>query len=117
MSEIKTFSPEYYGVVVHHGMGDARLICMVQEEDRTLSIHFFQVDSTMDDTEFKVSVFQSRDFRSELRGASLAVTLVEDASRSDARSIIERRLADAYGADASCTINQIERPSIMSLFT
>ncbi|NND73355.1 MAG: hypothetical protein HKN43_17400 [Rhodothermales bacterium] len=116
MSEVKTFSPEYYGVIVQEGMGDARLICMVQEEDQALSIHFFQVDSTLDDAEFKVSTFQSRDFKSELRGTSLAVVLIEEATFAEARKIIEQHLTDAYGDSASITVNQIERPSILSLF-
>ncbi len=116
MNDVMTFAPAYYGAIIRTKAGDARLICMVQEENRSLSIHFFQVDTSLDDSEFKVFVFRDKSFRSELRGTSLAVKLIDDASCDDAEDIIARCLVDAYGADAELDVKKINRPSILSLF-
>lgn len=117
MNEVTTFAPVYFGAIIRTPGGDARVICMVQEENRSLSIHFFQVDTSLDDSEFKVFVFRDKSFRSELRGTSLAVKLVDNARTADAEDIISRCLVDAYGPDAEYDVNQIERPSILSLFS
>ncbi len=111
-----SLEPRFFGAVVKMDEGDARIMCMAQHgDDDTLSIHFFKVDTTLEDTAFNFPSEGELSFSEELRGTGLAVALVEEVESSP-EDIIESRLKDTYGESSEITIKQIDRPSLVSLF-
>jgi hypothetical protein len=111
-----SLEPKFFGAVVKLDEGDARIMCMAQHgDDDTLSIHFFKVDTTLEDTTFNFPTAGELSFTEELRGTGLAVALVEGAGYSPA-DVIESRLKESYGERSEITIKQIDRPSLASLF-
>lgn len=111
-----SFDPKFFGAVVSMDHGDARIMCMAQQgEDDSLSIHFFKVDTTLTDTPFNYPTEGELSFSEELRGTGLAVAIAQNPT-DPVEEIIMRRLTEAYGASATVSIKQIERPSLVSLF-
>ena len=111
-----SLEPKFFGAVVKMDEGDARIMCMAQHgDDDTLSIHFFKVDTTLEDTTFNFPTEGELSFSEELRGTGLAVAIV-DGRGSSPEDLIEARLKDTYGEGSEITIKQIDRPSLVSLF-
>jgi hypothetical protein len=111
-----SFDPTFFGAVVKMGDGDARIMCMAQrDDDETLSIHFFKVDTTLQDTTFNFPTEGELSFSQELRGTGLAVALVEGTAESVEEIIVER-LKETYGDSSTVSLKQIDRPSLVSLF-
>lgn len=111
-----SFEPRFFGAVVTVADGDARIMCMVQNgEDESLSIHFFKVDSTLEDTVFNFPSEGELSFSEELRGTGLAVAFIEEPVTSIA-DLIVTRLKHVYGEASEVSVKQIDRPSLASLF-
>ena len=111
-----SFDPKYFGAVIKTDTGDARVMCMAQKgEDETLSVHFFKVDTTLEDMPFNFPSGEQLSFQDELRGTGLAVAIEEKASEP-VDEVIVRKLKEAYGWQADVRLKPIDRPSIASLF-
>ncbi len=111
-----SFDPKYFGAVVKTDTGDARIMCMAQKsDDESLSIHFFKVDTTLEDMPFNFPSGEKLSFQDELRGTGLAVAFVENAAKG-MEEVITRKLKEAYGWKADVALKPIDRPSIASLF-
>ena len=111
-----SFDPKFFGAVVSMPEGDARIMCMAQQgDDGSVSVHFFKVDTTLEDTPFNFPSEGELSFSEELRGTGRAVVVAEDPSLP-AEEIISRRLKETYGSDSDVSIKQIDRPSLVSLF-
>ena len=111
-----SFDPKFFGAVVSMPEGDARIMCMAQRsDDDSLSVHFFKVDTTLQDTQFNFPSDGELSFAEELRGTGLAVVIVESPA-PPVEEIILQRLKDTYGVDSDVSIKQIDRPSLVSLF-
>ena len=111
-----SLEPTFYGAVVKMNDGDARIMCMAQRgDDGTLSIHFFKVDTTLEDTTFNFPTEGELSFSQELRGTGLAVVLT-DGPVDSVEQLIVSRLKDTYGDTSDVSIKQIDRPSLVSLF-
>lgn len=111
-----SFDPKYFGAVVKTETGDARVMCMAQKgEDDSLSVHFFKVDTTLEDMPFNFPSGEQLSFQDELRGTGLAVAFEENPTE-DAEEVITRKLKEAYGWQAEVKLKSIDRPSIASLF-
>ena len=108
--------PLFFGAVVSTDEGDARIMCMAQEMDASSrSVHYFKVDTSIDDVSFNFDAGAERNFQNELRGTGLAVKHLDDTA-TDIESIISDDLRRAYGSDARVITRQIPRPSLVSLF-
>ncbi len=111
-----SFDPKYFGAVVKTENGDARIMCMAQStEQDTVSVHFFKVDTTLEDMPFNFPSGEHLSFQDQLRGTGLAV-VIEEGTDETAEQIIESRLKEAYGWRSTVTLKQIDRPSLVSLF-
>ena len=110
------FDPKYFGAVVRLEIGDARIMCMAQEPgDDTLSVHFFKIDTTLEDVPFTFPFGEQLSFEDELRGTGLAVAIEEGGTES-VEQVITRKLKETYGREAEVTLKPIDRPSLISLF-
>lgn len=110
------FHPIFFAAVVTVKNGDARIMCMAQQsDDQAASIHYIKVDTSLDDSIFNFRTGDRRTFQEDLRGAGLAVRVVERAV-PDLQKLVEADLREAYGSSAEVAAKQISRPSLASLF-
>ncbi len=86
-----------------------------QNEDQSANIHYIKVDTSMDDSIFNFQTGNKRTFQEDLRGAGLAVRVV-DVAVPDLQKLVERDLREAYGSAADVSTKSIPKPSLTSLF-
>lgn len=110
------FDPIFFAAVVTTKDGDARIMCMAQQnEDLSANVHYIKVDTTLDDSVFNYQTADKRSFQEELRGAGLAVRITEKAV-PDLKKLVDADLREAYGFAATVEAKQIPKPSLASLF-
>ncbi|NNE35151.1 MAG: hypothetical protein HKN13_07950 [Rhodothermales bacterium] len=110
------FHPTFYAAVINTKDGDARIMCMAQQTDsETASVHYIKVDTSMDDSIFNFRSGDLRTFQEDLRGAGLAVRLI-DLKVDDMLKVVESDMREAYGSSADVSAKQISKPSLASLF-
>jgi hypothetical protein len=110
------FHPTFFAAVVKTKDGDARIMCMAQQNaDDSANIHYIKVDTSMDDSIFNFQTGDRRTFQEDLRGAGLAVRVVERAV-PDLQKLVEADLHEAYGSAADVATKAISKPSLASLF-
>lgn len=109
--------PTYYAAVVTVGEGDARIMCMAQKTaSGGLNVHYFKIDTSIDDVRYDFIQEPRRTFREELRGTGLAVNILDKPGGEGVSDIIESDLQLAYGQTARIVLKQVDTPSVASLF-
>jgi hypothetical protein len=110
------YQPTYFAAVVSVDGGDARIMCMAQRtESGSLNVHYFKIDTSIEDESYDFAHERRRTFREELRGTGLAVNILSRPV-GEIIGVIESDLHDAYGTGASVVIKQVASPSVASLF-
>ncbi len=108
--------PTYFAAVVSVGGGDARIMCMAQRTGAGgLNVHYFKIDTSLDEVAYDFIREPRPTFREELRGTGLAVRILEEPV-TEIASVIRTDLQSAYGSEADIAIKPVDTPSIASLF-
>jgi hypothetical protein len=105
----------YFGAVITTEDGDARIMCMAQVGD-SVSVHFFNVDTSLDEIETGFLLNEKVAFGEELRRFGLAVLMLDEPP-GDLREEIELKLREVYGSEAAIVVRPVESPSLVSLYT
>jgi len=86
------------------------------QEGSNASVHFFNVDTSLDEIESEFRLDEKVAFEEELRRFGLAVMMLDDEPR-DLRDVIEVKLREVYGTDARIQVRSIGSPSLVSLYS